>query len=576
MACYRPIKISDSDFPQKEVFVPCGHCEGCAQDRRNASYIRLSAEADKCHSRNGFVLFGDMTYAPEHLPFKFGRVCFDKTHVQAFLHRLQMRVNRYKPAKLLGAQYCLSYTVNCDYGSVNNVPHYHFMMYIFQPVDKSLVAVDNYFIQQFADYLIDCIGYDSKHEGSTWGKYEYYSEDGVLLDPEFVDVRKIKNKHKIFVNYGYSYACRPIDKETGQFDSKVTSRYCGKYVGKEEGTKSSVHFIDLVKAFESRYKPSCVPNHIRERGQAAYDAEFARRSQAWENGIKEAYWRFRRRYMPFQMFSQGVGDNIDFTFDEILTKRQYELDGYSYAIPKYYSDKVKRQELKKFKDDALTNNQRYVYCHLNEQNSITFPHFILTDYENERIYHFASLRDVPDNIDPSTLEFVDPQLRPKILPRKKPHPYKLCTVKFNECRKEWSHLGLSFEFSHNNPERYNWLQLSSSLLPPRSRLRFAKFDLWLSQLQRNFEQRIAHLPHKGDCQRLINCALQLWPSDTPTYKNTLASFNLIKEAEVLAAKYRSDVRVTSRLKRAEEKKQKMIAKCRFSNPNYKPNPYQLN
>lgn len=101
--------------------VPCGKCIDC-RNRRAADWaLRLMAEE---RSYNG-ALFVTLTYAPEHAnvtPNKLLTVC--KRDVQLFIKRLR---------KAQGSDTVTKYYCAAEYGSRTKRPHYHLIMFGFNP-----------------------------------------------------------------------------------------------------------------------------------------------------------------------------------------------------------------------------------------------------------------------------------------------------------------------------------------------------------------------------------------------------------------------------------------------------------
>lgn len=99
--------------------VPCGQCIGCRVDRAQEWAARCIHESHH-HERNCFIT---LTYDEKHLP-QYEELRPD--HWQKFMKKLRKRVS---PKKL-------RYFHSGEYGELNQRPHYHALLFGWEPTDK--------------------------------------------------------------------------------------------------------------------------------------------------------------------------------------------------------------------------------------------------------------------------------------------------------------------------------------------------------------------------------------------------------------------------------------------------------
>lgn len=113
MACYSPIAVTINPLLEYRRIVPCGKCVGCLQKRRADWTFRImQQEHEALHS-----CFLTLTYNDEFLPIVNGQATLDKKELQNYFKKVR------KEEK--GLKY---YAVG-EYGSGNNRPHYHAIVF---------------------------------------------------------------------------------------------------------------------------------------------------------------------------------------------------------------------------------------------------------------------------------------------------------------------------------------------------------------------------------------------------------------------------------------------------------------
>lgn len=99
----------------KQIFVPCGKCQACLNNRRNEWVSRMRLE----HFVTPKSTFLTLTYNDANLP-----LALDKTHVQKFLKRLRQAPRDYGVPPFHLRYFCCG-----EYGKTTYRPHYHAILF---------------------------------------------------------------------------------------------------------------------------------------------------------------------------------------------------------------------------------------------------------------------------------------------------------------------------------------------------------------------------------------------------------------------------------------------------------------
>lgn len=128
MPCYHPLKAWQSRPGTKPFFsprrnatqlqLPCGQCIGCRLEQARQKAVRSVHEA-KMHKHNCSIT---LTYNTENLP---ENLSLNHTHYQLFMKRLRDRIGYGN----------VRYMMCGEYGTLNWRPHYHAILYGWQPED---------------------------------------------------------------------------------------------------------------------------------------------------------------------------------------------------------------------------------------------------------------------------------------------------------------------------------------------------------------------------------------------------------------------------------------------------------
>lgn len=121
----RPV---DADYYFRLSRIPCGQCLGCALDKREAWSVRGACEL----ATSKVACFITLTYNDEFIPrLDDGCPTLDRKDLQDFLKRLRRRL---EPIKI-------RYFGCGEYGSKFGRPHYHLIIYGWQPDDYYFVKL---------------------------------------------------------------------------------------------------------------------------------------------------------------------------------------------------------------------------------------------------------------------------------------------------------------------------------------------------------------------------------------------------------------------------------------------------
>lgn len=118
----------------ERLWVPCGKCNFCLQNKRNEWAFRMAYEL----KRSRTAVFITLTYDQESLPLeqigKFGYMVLVKKDLQVFLKSLKQYQSRYikrqpKEARLKLSAWKIRYYAVGEYGTRLQRPHYHAIIY---------------------------------------------------------------------------------------------------------------------------------------------------------------------------------------------------------------------------------------------------------------------------------------------------------------------------------------------------------------------------------------------------------------------------------------------------------------
>lgn len=129
-------RLADETLPTfvrcaRYVYVPCGKCEACLTNRKNAWSFRLSQELK--NSESGYFI--TLTYDDDNIPLESKIVdgemvvvaSVNKRDVQLFLKRLRKKIEPYK----------VRYFLVSEYGPQTFRPHYHMILFNFPQLLKN-------------------------------------------------------------------------------------------------------------------------------------------------------------------------------------------------------------------------------------------------------------------------------------------------------------------------------------------------------------------------------------------------------------------------------------------------------
>lgn len=135
--CLFPVRVVLWEHGSTPIYVGCGKCYFCLQERRKSWFIRnLEELRNKVNLMSTFVT---LTYDDEYLPHnKDGFPVFVKRDVQLFL-------DRFRKALLKLGKGRFKYFLVSEYGDVTGRPHYHALFYhdnVIEPLLYSKILRD--------------------------------------------------------------------------------------------------------------------------------------------------------------------------------------------------------------------------------------------------------------------------------------------------------------------------------------------------------------------------------------------------------------------------------------------------
>lgn len=308
MSCLNPVIIRCTDSRTDDIEyrrVRCRECEDCKQIMRSSAFVRMKFEYDHCIASKGMCFFFTLTFADEFVPFKFHRMCFDKTMIQDWLQRFRCIFRRHYG-------YTVKYLIVSELGHVGtHRPHHHGVFFLYP---------------------------DDKYQCKSW------KEGG-------------KNNHMIPI-FSASYCkvirdCWQYGKcDVQEFDSsKGGFMYISKYISKDIEEDSL--FKDIITRIQmKRGKSDCIlPYNSRDKYKYFPHGSRKIRKRSQRNHLDylvntfPSLLAFKNRYCAFTMISQGLGASAEISYEDCVAGTPVKLDGFEYAIPRYYVDRYVRAQV---------------------------------------------------------------------------------------------------------------------------------------------------------------------------------------------------------------------------------------
>lgn len=171
------------------LLLPCGHCSGCKLDYRKSWAVRCCCES----LYHQFSVFVTLTYDDKHCPDKL-----KKSDLQSFI----------KSIRNLGFKF--RYFACGEYGSKTHRPHYHIVMFGFNPGDMVYDADSS---NKFAIFR-------SKLVSEAWNKglvtVQHFEPGCAAYVAGYVDKKMSKDDGFLLMSkrpgLGYQYAMEHLDK----------------------------------------------------------------------------------------------------------------------------------------------------------------------------------------------------------------------------------------------------------------------------------------------------------------------------------------------------------------------------
>lgn len=136
-------KFSQVGGHQLYMYVPCGKCAECQQQKVNEYLLRSYYESLNCFNNGGFVLFDTLTYSNQNvrylsdffdIPKKYDFMCFSYMDFRHFMVRLRERLT----SEGFDIKDKLKYFVAAEYGTSeghSHRPHLHPVFYVYFNID---------------------------------------------------------------------------------------------------------------------------------------------------------------------------------------------------------------------------------------------------------------------------------------------------------------------------------------------------------------------------------------------------------------------------------------------------------
>lgn len=242
---FKPSASLQSQIPFE---VPCGNCNGCKLEHSRQWAVRMTHEA-KFYAENSFLT---LTYDDQHVPQNYG---LDLRHWQLFMKRLRKSL----PQKI-------RFYACGEYGDLLGRPHYHAIIFGYDPPDQVFHSVSERGDKQFTSW----------HLSKAWtagtittGKVTYESCRYVAA----YCMKKIKNTdafgadryYRISPIDGQYHSVRPefaVMSRGGEFGG-IGSRYVEKY--KNDFYPSGFIIVDGVKQAPPRFYKSKLTEEEQRR-----------------------------------------------------------------------------------------------------------------------------------------------------------------------------------------------------------------------------------------------------------------------------------------------------------------------
>lgn len=244
--CLSPVKIPNPRFVKRTgvdagfLYVNCGHCAECVEQKRADWYVRLCYEFDKFKKLGGCGYFLTLTYNDMCLPYcktsdfqdlidefqikdnvEFFGPCFNKKHIKQFIKDFRFYLK--KMYDLVG----MKYFVVTEFGEEKHRPHYHILFFIEKYLpESSLRSLCNYVWSErvkYDDVPADVIRLSETDEVSTRVKHGlfYVSKYWIIAPPSGNGQKKFMFKRR----YGFT-------SWSSRYGALIQSKRCLNYVTK--------------------------------------------------------------------------------------------------------------------------------------------------------------------------------------------------------------------------------------------------------------------------------------------------------------------------------------------------------
>lgn len=301
--CVSPVKIKHPRFKNHQflygvdkeyIYVPCGNCKECQQQKQNDLEFRAYHEFLLTQSLGGFTLFTTFTYNNWSIPRYDGFDFFRKKDMSDFLKRLKSQLERDK----FDVYGHLKYIITSEYGHKLFRPHMHLLFF---------VTIPGITAEVFDQYLRRC-----------WKK-EVFEGSDFKKSIGYQDRRNVQQRT---VNSIYGL------------------RYVIKYLAKDSNVKEC-----LLNHMESSFV-FALDNMLKDAGTSIKKASLAEIASVYHS-YKAGYPAMENlQLFNFSLISHGLGESFLDTVDyadlfglQVIKDKRMKKEKL-YTLPSYYIRKV--------------------------------------------------------------------------------------------------------------------------------------------------------------------------------------------------------------------------------------------
>lgn len=261
---------SNAKNVNERIDLPCGQCHGCRLEKSRQWAMRIMHEAS-LYTDNCFLT---LTFNPEHLPKDLS---IRKEHVQKFMKRLR---KEFKDIKI-------RYFACGEYGEENFRPHYHFILFNLDFMDKELFSIQKDGHRLYTSKTVEKLWSDPK----TKETYGFNVIGDVSFDSAAYVARYVMKKQtgkKLGSKKQYSR----VSEETGEIFTVQPEQV---WMSLKPGIGTDWYEIYGKNAHE---KDFITMNGVKMKPPSFYDKLLEKVDEKRLEEIKEARVEYAKKYIP--------------------------------------------------------------------------------------------------------------------------------------------------------------------------------------------------------------------------------------------------------------------------------------